>query len=171
VAAALAVTPAEEAWRFACSVFLGMALGPGYDLLRPLGSRHPDLADLLFAPLLLWVWLYVSFAVCRCDIRMVYTLGMLGGFCLWELTAARWLQPLCFLFWQKTGACVRFFLVPWKNFLKFVKILFASAKKWVTIKCTKVLKVPKTRRKESNGKQERNPQTSEGGNPSVIQYP
>jgi hypothetical protein len=77
VAASLAVTPAEAAWRLACSIALGMALGPGYDFLRPLGRKHPHLADLLFTPLLFWVWLYVSFAICHCDIRMVCTLGIL----------------------------------------------------------------------------------------------
>ena len=57
MAAALAVTPAEGAWRLACAVTLGMALGTGYDFLRPLGRKHPHLADALFAPLAFWVWL------------------------------------------------------------------------------------------------------------------
>lgn len=135
MAAILPVTPAESAWRFACSVLLGMALGTGYDFLRPLGRKHPHLADLLFAPVLFWGWLYVSFAVCRCDIRVVYTLGMLAGLVVWECTAARWLQPLCFFFWQRMEALACFLLIPWKKFLKIVKNLFASAKKWSTIKC------------------------------------
>ena len=167
----MAVTPAEGAWRLLCSILLGMALGPGYDLLRPLAGKHPHLADLLFVPVLLWGWLYVSFAVCRCDIRMVYTLGLLAGLLLWEVTAGRWLQPLCFFFWQQMGRLIRFLLIPWKNFLKFVKILFAYVKKWVTIVCTKVFKIPEKRRKESHGRQEHNPQKSESGNSSRIQYP
>ena len=171
MAAAVAVTPAEGVWRLLCAILLGMALGPGYDFLRPLGRKHPHLADLLFAPLLLWGWLYVSFAVCNCDIRMVYTLGLLAGLLAWEVTAGRWLQPVCYLFWKKMEAAFRLFLIPWKNFLKFVKILFASAKKWVTIECAKVLKVRKKRRKESHDRQEHNPQKSESGSSSRIQYP
>ena len=166
----MAVTPAEGVWRLVCSVLLGMALGPGYDFLRPLAVKHPHLADLLLAPLVLWVWLYVSFAVCRCDIRMVYTLGMLGGLVFWELTAARWLRPVCFCFWKQMGAIVCFLLIPWKKFLKFVKIMFASVKKWVTIVCTKVFKSDQTRRKEPHGKEQHQTQTGESGIPSRIQY-
>jgi hypothetical protein len=147
-----------------------MVLGIGYDFLRPLGEKHPHGADLLFAPLAIWMWLYVSFGVCRCDIRMVYTLGMFAGLLLWELTAARWLQPLCFYIWGQAGRGICFLLIPWKKFLKFVKILFASAKKWVTIECTKVFKSGKKRRKESHGKQYDLPQKSESGNSSRIQY-
>ena len=71
--------PALDGWRFLWACLLGLALGFFYVFLRPLRTRHSILADLLFFPVLFYVWLYLSFAICRGDIRIRYTAGLFVG--------------------------------------------------------------------------------------------
>ena len=146
------MTPSTALWRLGCSVLLGSCLGLLYGFLRVPGKRHRIFADVVFSLGAVWVWIYISFAVCRGDIRTVYLLGMTGGILLWENTFGPWLQPVFSGFWRVLGLLFRFFLTPWKKFLEFTKILFASAKKWVTIECTRICKSHRKRRKESHGR-------------------
>ena len=171
MAAAVAVTPAVGAWRLCCSLLLGGCLGIFYGFLRPLGRRHRHLADVLFALGAMWIWLYLSFAVCRGDIRPVYLLGLGCGTLLWEKTVNFWLRPVYFGFWEIIAGIFRIFLFPWKKILEFAKILFASAEKWVTIKCIKLYESLKKRRKEPHGKFKHPAKNCESGNSSRIQYP
>lgn len=78
------MTPEVAAYRLACSVVLGGALGLYYGFLRPLRPRHTWLADILFLAGAVWVWLYLGFAVCRGDLRTGYGFGLLTGLILWE---------------------------------------------------------------------------------------
>ena len=171
MAASLAVTPETAAYRLLCSVLLGCALGIFYDFLQAPGQKHRHLADLVFSLGTLWVWLYLSFAVCLGDIRLVCLLGLLTGLLVWEASAGKWLQPLFALFWTGIARLWDFVLFPWKKILYFSKILFASAEKWVTIECTKIKESRKKRRKESHGRKKHPAQNSESTNPSCIQYP
>ena len=164
------MTPAIAFWRLGCSLLLGGGLGLLYSFLRPLGNRHRILADVVFSLGAIWVWIYLSFAVCRGDIRIVYLFCMIGGILLWEITFGQWLRPVFSGIWRLFGGLFRFFLTPWKKFLKFVKILFASAEKWVTIKCTKICKTAQKRRKESHGRKKHPAQAGESGSSSRIQY-
>ena len=131
MAASLAVTPAAAAHRLLCSVLLGAALGVYYDFLQPPGKKHRHLMDLVFSLGAVWVWLYHSFAVCRGDIRLICLLGMGAGLIVWEITAGKWLQSVWDLFWTVFARLWDFVWFPWKKFLDFAKILFASAEKWV----------------------------------------
>lgn len=70
----------------AAAWLVGLALGLLDAFLDPLRSRHAALADLLLLPAAFRGWLEVSFRVCRGDIRMSYTLGMLLG-----LGAGKWI--------------------------------------------------------------------------------
>ena len=171
MAATLAVTPESAAYRLLCSVLLGAVLGIFYDFLRKPGEKHRHLGDLVFSLGAIQVWLYISFALCRGDIRMVPLLGMLAGLTVWEATAGKWLQPLFALFWLGIARLWGFVLFPWKKFLVFSKILFASAEKWVTIECTKIKESRKKRRKESHGTKKHPAQKSESSDSSRIQYP
>ena len=92
--------PAVSARRFCIACLLGALLGLYYGFLRPLRPRHKTLSDLLFLPGLLWTWIYLAFAVCRGDIRLWHTAGLLGGCFLWDRTAGMPLRPVFSRFWQ-----------------------------------------------------------------------
>ena len=108
--------PALAAWRFGAGVLLGAGLGLCYGALRPLRVRHPHLADLIFVGIMGYAWLVHSFAVCRGDIRLGYTAGLILGCWGWEATFGRWLRPVFFRIWQpittffdRTGRRVKIF--------------------------------------------------------------
>ena len=162
----MAVTPAVSAFRLLISLLLGGALGILYSFLRPPGRKHRHLTDLFFSLGTAWVWICHSFTVCRGDIRVVYLAGMGTGFLLWETTAGRWLQPVFGMFWAFLAEVWRIFLFPWKKFLDFSKILFASAEKWVTIESTKIFKSRKKRRKDTHDPEKHPAQKSESGSSS-----
>ena len=133
--------PALDGWRFLCACGIGLCLGVYYGFLRPLRPRHTGLSDLLFLPALGYAWLYLSFAVCRGDIRLSYTAGLFLGAAVWELTAGKWLRPVFQGFWQLisriwTGIW-RPFQKIFKKIYKIAKKLFALWKKWFTIIWTK----------------------------------
>ena len=67
--------PALAAHRFLCCCLLGAALGVYYEFLRPLRPRHTFAADVLFLSGGAWVWLLMSFRVCRGDLRLGYSAG------------------------------------------------------------------------------------------------
>ena len=129
--------PALDGWRFLWACGIGAILGVWYGFLRPLRPRHTVLSDLLFLPALVYGWLYLSFAICRGDIRLGYTFGLLVGALLWEWTAGRWLRPAVQGFWRLISKIWHGFLgifeKIFKNIRKNAKILFAIWKKWFTI--------------------------------------
>ena len=71
--------PALAAHRFVCCCLLGAALGVYYEFLRPLRPRYTLAADALFLTGCVWVWLIMSFRVCRGDLRLGYSAGLLAG--------------------------------------------------------------------------------------------
>lgn len=77
--------PALAAHRFLCCCLLGAALGVYYEFLRPLRPRHTFAADVLFLSGGAWVWLLMSFRVCRGDLRLGYSVGLLAGGIAWDL--------------------------------------------------------------------------------------
>lgn len=120
--------------RFFRACGLGVGLGIWYGFLRPLRPKHTFLADSLFVLMLLPVWVYHSFAICAGDMRLGYLGGLFLGAVLWEMTIGRLLRPVFGVFWRCVGNVWGILWYPAKKILLFVKILFASAKKWVTIK-------------------------------------
>ena len=118
--------PSLAAARFGVALLMGGGLGLIYGFLRPLRPRLTTLADLIFVGALSAAWLYLSFAVCQGDIRLGYTAGLGLGAMLWELTAGRLLRPVFAIIWLPFQKIFHFFC-------KFLKKLFASIKKWVTI--------------------------------------
>lgn len=96
-------TPAETALRFGVAIALGGGLGLCYGFLRPLRPRHTTFADLVFVAVAFWVWLYLGFAVCRGDLRLGYTAGLVCGGFAWELTIGRLLRPVFYGFWGFLG--------------------------------------------------------------------
>lgn len=126
--------PELAAGRFSAACLLGLGLGAWYGFLRPLRPKWTVLADGLFLLGLYWAWLYLGFALCGGDLRLGYTLGLGVGAVCWDHTAGRLLRPVFSGFWKAAAKTGRFFLFPGKYFLKKVKILFALAEKWVTIK-------------------------------------
>ena len=126
--------PALAAHRFVCCCLLGAALGVYYEFLRPLRPRYTLAADALFLTGCVWVWLIMSFRVCRGDLRLGYSAGLLAGGIVWDLAFGSLIAPIFSGFWKFVRAILGFALLPAKKFSEFAKILFASAKKWVTIK-------------------------------------
>lgn len=129
--------PALDGWRFLWGCGIGVILGVWYGFLRPLRPRHTFLSDLLFLPAMGYAWLYLSFAICRGDIRLGYTVGLLIGAYIWQWTVGRWLQPVFQGFWRLISKIWHLFFEIFKNFFKKIrenaKILFAIWKKWFTI--------------------------------------
>ena len=118
-------------------ILLGCFLGLLYDFLRPFRPR--GLADLLFILSLFWIWIYLIFGHCGGDPRMAYSLSLLAGILLWEHLFGNIFAPAFSYFWKLFFSILRYIFHLPKNFLKkgwiFLNFLFASSKKWVTIKC------------------------------------
>ena len=77
-----------------------MAAGVWYDFLRPLkGAKR----DLLFLPGLGYVWLQLTFGVCRGDLRIAHLAGLWLGFLLWENTLGVALRPVFSMIWKIIG--------------------------------------------------------------------
>ena len=66
------IPPSQAAWQFAIACLYGSALGLMYDFLRPLRPKRTALADTLFVLVLFYLWLRLSFAVCRGDPRHIF---------------------------------------------------------------------------------------------------
>ena len=60
--------PTLAALRFGYGLLTGAAAGFLYGFLRPLGRRHRNLADFLFVCAAFYLWLLLSFRLCRGDI-------------------------------------------------------------------------------------------------------
>ena len=112
------IVPGEAFRRLLVACLMGAGLGILYGFLRPPRRRHPHLSDLLFSGCAFWVWLYLSFAVCRGDVRIGYTAGLFIGCIGWELTFGKLLRPLFSCFWQVLAKIWAFSLRPGKIFLK-----------------------------------------------------
>ena len=110
------MSPQLAAHRFACSFLLGAALGVWYGFLRPLRKRHRSFSDLLFLGPLYWAWVYLSFAICRGDIRVGYFFGLLSGVVCWELTAGWCLRPVFSGIWKGLSRIWEKILLPAKKF-------------------------------------------------------
>lgn len=119
--------PALAAHRFVCCCLLGAALGVYYEFLRPLRPRYTLAADTLFLTGCGWVWLLMSFRVCRGDLRLGYSAGLLAGGIGWDLVFGSLIAPVFPDSGNSSGQswasrCCR------QKFSEFAKILFASAK-------------------------------------------
>ena len=79
--------PEEAAGRFLWACLLGLPLGAAYDFLRPLRPKFTAAADGLFLLAVGWAWLYLGFGICRGDLRLGYSAGLLAGGLIWEGTA------------------------------------------------------------------------------------
>jgi len=151
------IPPSVAAGRFLAAGALGLFLGLCYSFLRPLRQRHVHLADFLFLPALLWVWLYLSFAVCRGDLRPGYYLGAFAGWLVWELSAGKLLRAVFQGIWRVLFPILGFppFLVK-KFFEKtgqFLKFLLASGKKAVIMVTMRVSAADKDTERSRYGKE------------------
>ncbi|MBQ7801679.1 MAG: hypothetical protein IJ375_05080 [Oscillospiraceae bacterium] len=162
--------PALAAERFALACLLGLPLGALYGFLRPLRPRRGTLADLLFVAAAAAAWLYLSFGICQGDLRLGYSAGLAaGGFC-WEWTAGQLLRPVFSMFWQTIGRFWALLTLPAKKISHFLKILFASVKKWVTIKWRNRRQKRRTSGGAPNGTDQELFQSHQAG-PSAQQQP
>ena len=127
------ISPVLTMQRFGAGCLLGAGLGVLYGFLRPLRPRHTVLSDVLFLLGVGWAWLYLAFAVCGGDLRPGYSAGLALGGLAWEMTVGRLISPIFSLFWKTVAWMKGLFVLPVKKFLHFLKILFASGEKWVTI--------------------------------------
>ncbi len=122
------MTPAVALTRFMGSLAFGMALGLGFDFVRPIRPRF--LGDLLFLVLFGWVWLQLTFGICLGDLRLGHLFGLGLGAILWELGPGRLLTPIFRQFWRIT---VLLFKKFFENLKKILKFLYAKRKKSSTI--------------------------------------
>ena len=142
--------PAQDGRRFLIACLLGLGLGLVYGFLRPLRRRRPVLADLLFLPVMGYIWLYLGFAVCRGDLRLGYCAGLPTGGIIWEVTVGRLLRPVFDLFWKGIfrifQGFFRIFGKIFKKIQKNLKILFALWKK-----CYTIVKTNRSNKQRNNG--------------------
>ena len=128
------MTPEVAFGRFLMGVLCGGVIGLIYCFLRPLQRGRAVFADLLFVLGAGWALLYYGFAICRGDLRFGYLAAVAVGIFLFNRLCGWWLRPIFRIFWYSVGL----FLLPVRKIFKktrdFIKFLFASAKKWVTIK-------------------------------------
>lgn len=113
--------PALAAHRFLCCCLLGAALGVYYEFLRPLRPRHTFAADVLFLSGGAWVWLLMSFRVCRGDLRLGYSVGLLAGGIVWDLVFGGLIAPVFSGFWKFVRSLLGFALIPAKKNFKICK--------------------------------------------------
>lgn len=122
------MTPAVALTRLAWSLAFGMALGLGFDFVRPIRPRF--VGDLIFLVFLGWVWLQLTFGICFGDLRTGHLFGLGLGAVLWELGPGRLLTPI----FRHFG---RLLALPFKKFFenikKILKFLYAKRKKSSTI--------------------------------------
>ena len=126
--------PEEAARRFLWACLLGLPLGAAYDFLRPLRPKFTAVSDGLFLLAAGWAWLYLGFGICRGDLRLGYSAGLLAGGLVWEGTAGVVFRPVSASFWKLVEGILQKMALPIKKISKFLKILFASGEKWVTIR-------------------------------------
>jgi hypothetical protein len=127
-------TPEVAFWRFLTGLVLGCVLGIIYGLLRPVRRGKAIFPDLVFAFFTGWIYLYYGFALCRGDLRMGYLAAPILGAIAWDRSVGQWLRPIFDGFWR---IIVKIFRPVGKILKKsriFVKFLFASGRKWVTMK-------------------------------------
>ena len=79
--------PALSAWRIGVALALGAGLGLLNAFLRPLRSRTSVPADLVLGAAAMYAFAWLSFAVCRGDIRLGTTAGLLVGAWAFQITA------------------------------------------------------------------------------------
>jgi hypothetical protein len=126
-------TPAVAASRLWYACLMGGVLGLCYSVLRPLRPKYTAAADLAFLAVVYRFWLELSWGICRGDFRISYLVGMAAGFFLWEAFPGKLLQGVFAGFWKVLGAFTRFLWIPGKIIFSFMKKMFASGEKWVTI--------------------------------------
>ena len=126
--------PALAARRLWLAFVLGLGLGLWYALLRPLRRRRSAPADTLFVVAAFCAWLYHGFGVCRGDLRLGYSAGLLLGAVLLDRTLGVRLEPLFSTFWKFIGKILELLLLPGRIFFGFTKKTVASGGKWVKIK-------------------------------------
>jgi hypothetical protein len=156
------MTPAIAAGRFAAAWLMGLGLGFFFDFFRPIARKAPLLADLLFAPILLFAWVYLSFGICRGDIRPGITLGLLLGAVCFCCTLGRLLRPVFDRFF-------RLIFLPFEKIFKKIgkiaKNMFASGKKSATMVWGMVC----TQKRETGGS--RHEKTDRSAQPCTLEVP
>ena len=140
--------------RFLTGLVLGCVLGIFYGFLRPVRRGKAVLSDLIFVLLAGWIYLYYGFAVCRGDLRMGYLAAPILGALAFDQGFGRWLRPVFDGFWRFFNAIFRPFQLLFKKIEKIIKFLFASWKKWGTIKRIEHQKKPPPSEGVKNGKQQ-----------------
>lgn len=113
--------PALAAERFGIGCLLGVGLGLWYALLRPLRCRRSAPADALFLLGAFCAWLYHGFAVCRGDLRLGYSGGLLLGALLFDRTVGIPLEPVFAKLWSVIRKILGIFLLPGRIFFRFAK--------------------------------------------------
>ena len=87
--------------RLAWALGLGLVLGALYGFLRPLRRRIFWPADLIIVAASFWAWVYLSFGVCRGDIRMGATAALGLGALTWEMTVGKLLRKPISMLWKQ----------------------------------------------------------------------
>lgn len=121
------------------ALLMGGLLGIVYEFLHSMRPRW--LSDLLFLWALFYLWIQLVFGLCDGDLRFAYSAALLLGAGVWHGVFGAWLQPVFAFFWRGLfrvcGLIVRSFKKTWEKIRKLQNFLFATVKKWVTIKCKK----------------------------------
>ena len=106
--------------RLAWALGLGLVLGALYGFLRPLRRRIFWPADLIIVAASFWAWVYLSFGVCRGDIRMGATAALGLGALTWEMTVGKLLRKPISMLWKGIGWFLGLIFLPLRKIFEIV---------------------------------------------------
>lgn len=127
------MTPGAGGRLFALSLGWGLGLGIFGGMLRPMGSRHRNIADGCFLAATFHAWLRVSFGLCGGDLRPAWLFGLGLGWLLWRQGPGRLADGIWWPIWGLIWKILDIIRGFRKKVLKFLKFFFPSWRKWVTI--------------------------------------
>ena len=136
----MAPAVAEQARWFLWALALGAGLGLAYDCLRELRRQCPQTtvpADLAFLALAVFTLAYLGLALCHGQLQLFQLVGLAAGASGYGLSLSRLCRRAFRWFWKAVGTVLEMIGRPiWalaKKVKKFLKFLFSTGRKWVTI--------------------------------------
>ncbi len=108
--------------QFLIACLLGAGLGVVYDLLACLPRTLRHIGDGFFVIVLFVCGIYLGFAVCRGDLRPVYSAGLLLGVVGWHYSLGRLLRPFILRLFRllANNFCIVF--KPFKKIFGFIPL-------------------------------------------------
>jgi hypothetical protein len=106
--------------RFVIACLLGAGLGILYDFFACLPRALRHIGDGFFVIALFVCGIYLGFAVCRGDLRTVYSAGLLLGVVGWHYSFGKLLRPLILRLFRLWANIFSKIFKPFKKIFRFI---------------------------------------------------